>query len=126
MSDEYLSGNVRDKLRIAEVYQKENPELFGINAEALKNVQPKRLDASEIDVRIGTTWIEPQDYEEFIYELLKHAAIMVKVFPAPTQCASSVFPPRRTLAIAFFWWSRSLISGFMPGNVRCEPSLCPA
>lgn len=70
-ADEYLSGNVRDKLRIAEVYQKENPELFGINAEALKNVQPERLDASEIDVRIGTTWIEPQDYEEFIYELLK-------------------------------------------------------
>ena len=70
-ADEYLSGNVRDKLRIAEVYRKENPELFGVNAEALKNVQPERLDASEIDVRIGTTWIEPQDYEEFIYELLK-------------------------------------------------------
>lgn len=70
-ADEYLSGNVRDKLRIAEVYRKENPELFGVNTEALKNVQPKRLDASEIDVRIGTTWIEPQDYEEFIYELLK-------------------------------------------------------
>lgn len=70
-ADEYLSGNVRDKLRIAEVYRKENPELFGINAEALKNVQPERLDASEIDVRIGTTWIEPQDYEAFIYELLK-------------------------------------------------------
>ena len=70
-ADEYLSGNVRDKLRIAEVYQKENPELFGINAEALKNVQPERLDASEIDMRIGTTWIEPQDYEAFIYELLK-------------------------------------------------------
>lgn len=70
-ADEYLSGNVRDKLRIAEVYQKENPELFGANVEALKNVQPERLDASEIDVRIGTTWIEPQDYEEFIYELLK-------------------------------------------------------
>lgn len=70
-ADEYLSGNVRDKLRIAEVYRKENPELFGANVEALKNVQPERLDASEIDVRIGTTWIEPQDYEQFIYELLK-------------------------------------------------------
>ena len=70
-ADEYLSGNVRDKLRIAEVYQKENPELFGANAEALKTVQPERLDASEIDVRIGTTWIEPEDYEQFIYELLK-------------------------------------------------------
>lgn len=70
-ADEYLSGNVRDKLRIAEAYGKENPELFGANVEALKNVQPERLDASEIDVRIGTTWIEPEDYEQFIYELLK-------------------------------------------------------
>ena len=70
-ADEYLSGNVRDKLRIAEVYQKENPELFGANAQALKTVQPEHLDASEIDVRIGTTWIEPEDYEQFIYELLK-------------------------------------------------------
>lgn len=70
-ADEYLSGNVRDKLRIAEAYQRENPELFGANAEALKSVQPERLDASEIDVRIGTTWIEPEDYEQFIYELVK-------------------------------------------------------
>ena len=43
-ADEYLSGNVRDKLRIAEAYQREAPELFGINVEALKNVQPERLD----------------------------------------------------------------------------------
>lgn len=70
-ADEYLSGNVRDKLRIAEAYKRENPELFSANVEALKTVQSERLDASEIDVRIGTTWIEPQDYEEFIYELLK-------------------------------------------------------
>lgn len=70
-ADEYLSGNVRDKLRIAEVYRKENPELFSANVEALKKVQPECLDASEIDVRIGTTWIEPEDYEQFIYELLK-------------------------------------------------------
>lgn len=70
-ADEYLSGNVRDKLKIAQVYQKDNPELFSINVEALKKVQPALLDASEIDVRIGTTWIEPKDYEQFIYELLK-------------------------------------------------------
>ena len=70
-ADEYLTGNVRDKLRIAEVYRKEKPELFSINVESLKNVQPENLDASEIDVRIGTTWIEPEDYEQFIYELLK-------------------------------------------------------
>ena len=68
-ADEYLSGNVRDKLRIARAYAMENPELFADNVTALEKVQPKDLDASEIDVRIGTTWIEPQDYETFIYEL---------------------------------------------------------
>ncbi len=69
-ADEYLSGNVRDKLVIAEANAKLNPEIFGTNVEALKEVQPKDLDASEIDVRIGTTWIEPEDYQAFIYELL--------------------------------------------------------
>ena len=69
-ADEYLSGNVRSKLTLAEKYAEETPEIFRINAEELKKVQPKDLDASEIDVRIGTTWIEEQDYEQFIYELL--------------------------------------------------------
>lgn len=69
-ADEYLSGNVRDKLRIARAYAEKNPELFADNVAALEKVQPKDLDASEIDVRIGTTWIEPKDYETFIYELL--------------------------------------------------------
>lgn len=69
-ADEYLSGNVRDKLRIAKAMAQEYPESFSGNVEALQKVQPKDLDASEIDVRIGTTWIEPQDYEAFIYELL--------------------------------------------------------
>ena len=75
-ADEYLSGNVRDKLRVAKAMM-ENPELseeekalFTINVSALEQVQPKDLDASEIDVRIGTTWIEKEDYERFIYELL--------------------------------------------------------
>ncbi len=70
-ADEYLSGNVREKLRIAQAYAKEKPEIFGINVAALEKVQPKDLDASEIDVRIGTTWIEAGDYEEFIFEILK-------------------------------------------------------
>ena len=69
-ADEYLSGNVRDKLRIAKAYAEENGELFAANVQALTQVQPKDLDASEIEVRIGTTWIEPEDYEQFIYELL--------------------------------------------------------
>lgn len=70
-ADEYLSGNVRAKLRKARNHAQENAELFAPNVEALEKVQPKDLDASEIAVRIGTTWIEPQDYEAFIYELLK-------------------------------------------------------
>lgn len=69
-ADEYLSGSVRDKLRIAKAYAEENGELFAVNVEALEKVQPKDLDASEIDMRIGMTWIEPEDYEAFIYELL--------------------------------------------------------
>lgn len=69
-ADEYLSGNVRRKLQEAQQYAEKYPELFAGNVEALLKVQPKDLDASEIDVRIGTTWIEEQDYEEFIYELL--------------------------------------------------------
>ena len=68
-ADEYLSGNVRDKLRVAKAASAENPA-FGINVEALEKVQPEWIEASDIDVRIGTTWIDPQDYEQFIYELL--------------------------------------------------------
>ena len=68
-ADEYLSGNVRDKLRVAKAFANENP-MFNINVDALSKVQPELVEASDIDVRIGTTWIEPEDYEAFIYELL--------------------------------------------------------
>lgn len=70
-ADEYLSGNVRQKLKFAKVFAEMNPEVFGQNISALERVQPKDLEASEIDVRLGTTWIEPEDYEKFIYETLK-------------------------------------------------------
>ena len=69
-ADEYLSGNVREKLRIAREYADEKPELFLKNVKALEQIQPENLDASEIDVRIGTTWIAAEDYEQFIFELL--------------------------------------------------------
>jgi len=68
--DEYLSGNVRRKLKIAKVYAESNPELFSQNVKALEKVQPIDLEASEIDVRLGATWIEPADIEQFIYETL--------------------------------------------------------
>lgn len=69
-ADEYLSGNVREKLRVARAAAGEHGEVYGGNVAALEKVQPVDLEASDIDVRIGTTWIEPQDYEQFIYELL--------------------------------------------------------
>ena len=73
-ADEYLSGNVRDKLRVAKAVaaDTDNPqaERFAGNVAALEKVQPEWIEASDIDVKIGTTWIEPLDYEQFIYELL--------------------------------------------------------
>ena len=73
-ADEYLSGNVRDKLRVAKAMaaDTDNPqaERFVGNVAALEKVQPEWIEASDIDVKIGTTWIEPLDYEQFIYELL--------------------------------------------------------
>lgn len=68
-ADEYLSGNVRQKLRIAETFEKENTE-YSVNVQALRNVQPKDLKASEIDVRLGSTWLPIKVVEKFIYELL--------------------------------------------------------
>ncbi len=69
--DEYLSGNVREKLKLAKIYEESNPEFFLKNVEALEKVQPKDLQASEIEVRLGTTWIDKEDYQNFIYELLE-------------------------------------------------------
>ena len=68
-ADEYLSGNVREKLRWAKRSAELYPDEFGINAEALEKVQPVDLPASEISVRIGATWITPEDYERFMFEL---------------------------------------------------------
>lgn len=68
---EYLSGSVRQKLKFAKVFAELKPEIFGANITALEKVQPKDLEASEIDVRLGTTWIDTADYEKFIYETLK-------------------------------------------------------
>ena len=66
--DEYLSGNVREKLRLARSFAENHPE-YTSNVRALEQVQPKDLEASEIEVRIGATWIEPEDYQDFMKEL---------------------------------------------------------
>ena len=67
-SDEYLSGNVREKLETAGTFAKNHPE-YAINVQALERVQPKDLDASEIEVRLGATWIEPAYITQFMGEL---------------------------------------------------------
>ena len=66
-ADEYLSGNVREKLREAEAATKAEPS-FNVNVEALRAAQPRELTASEIDVRLGATWIEPRYIEQFMVE----------------------------------------------------------
>ncbi len=66
-ADEYLSGNVREKLRIARMAATSHPEL-SVNVEALEKAQPKDLDASEIDVRLGATWIDKDYIQQFMEE----------------------------------------------------------
>ncbi|WP_416390601.1 N-6 DNA methylase [[Ruminococcus] lactaris] len=71
MADEYLSGNVREKLKIAKNSAELYPEDYKVNVEALQKVQPKDLTASEISVRLGATWLPPDDVQEFIFHLLE-------------------------------------------------------
>ena len=85
MADEYLSGDVRAKLRMAQFAAETNPE-FSVNVEALTKAQPRELEASEIDVRLGATWIDPSIIQKFMTETfqipyyLRHA---VKVRYSP-------------------------------------------
>ena len=69
-ADEYLSGNVRQKLRQAQRAAERDPA-FSINVEALTAAQPKDLDASEIEVRLGATWIDKEYIQQFMYETFK-------------------------------------------------------
>ncbi len=69
-ADEYLSGNVRDKLQTAKIYAENHPE-YNINVQALTQVQPTELDASEIEVRIGATWVEPKYIEDFMRDVFE-------------------------------------------------------
>ena len=70
MADEYLSGNVREKLAWAKKSAQLSPEEYSINVEALQKVQPKDLTASEISVRLGATWLPPEIVEQFVFEFL--------------------------------------------------------
>lgn len=67
--DEYLSGNVREKLKVAELTAQSDAR-YQVNVTALQNVQPKDLSASEINIRLGTTWLPESDVEDFMFQLL--------------------------------------------------------
>ncbi|MBR0349304.1 MAG: DEAD/DEAH box helicase family protein [Clostridia bacterium] len=70
-ADEYLSGNVRKKLELARRTAELYPDDYNINVEMLEKVQPQDLTASEISVRLGATWLPPEDVERFVYEILQ-------------------------------------------------------
>ena len=86
MADEYLSGNVREKLTIAKKSAQLYPDDYTVNVEALEKVQPKDLTASEISVRLGATWLPPDIVEKFIFEFLdtpRYAQWNIKVHFSP-------------------------------------------
>ena len=90
-ADEYLSGNVRDKLRMAQLAAESRPE-FKVNMEALEKAQPKDLEASEIDVRLGATWLDPSIVQQFMmetfqppYRIRYNNAITVRYFPYTSE-----------------------------------------
>lgn len=86
MADEYLSGNVREKLSITRRSAEVSPDDYTANVEALEKVQPKDLTASEIAVRLGATWLPPEDVQRFIFEFLdtpRYAQWNIKVHFSP-------------------------------------------
>ena len=92
-ADEYLSGNVREKLETARRYAEREPELFGSNVKALEEAQPKPLTAAEIDVRLGATWVDPEYVQEFLFELLQPPPYMtytIKVSYSPMSATWNI------------------------------------
>ena len=76
-ADEYLSGNVREKLSVARTFAENRPE-YAINVTSLEGVQPKELDASEIEVRIGATWIATKYIEDFMHETFETPGYLIE------------------------------------------------
>ena len=88
-SDEYLSGNVREKLRAARTAALQDDQ-FAVNVQALENAQPKDLDASEIDVRLGATWLDPATIQQFMVETFSvpyrfRDIVQVRFFPMTAE-----------------------------------------
>ena len=92
-ADEYLSGNVREKLETARRYAERELELFGSNVKALEEAQPKPLTAAEIDVRLGATWVDPKYVQAFLFELLQTPPYMtysIKVSYSPMSATWNI------------------------------------
>ena len=88
-ADEYLSGNVREKLRAARTAALQDDQ-FAVNVQALENAQPKDLDASEIDVRLGATWLDPATIQQFMVETFSvpyrfRDIVQVRFFPMTAE-----------------------------------------
>ena len=88
-ADEYLSGNVRRKLRQAQRAAQQDP-VYAVNVEALSAAQPKDLDASEIEVRLGATWIDKEYIQQFMYCLLYTSAFGRQYRPSKGACGCSL------------------------------------
>ena len=82
MADEYLSGNARDKLRMAQFAAESHPE-FKVNVDALTKAQPKDLEASEIDVRLGATWLAPSIVQQFMMDTFQPPIVSATTMPSP-------------------------------------------
>ena len=98
-ASEYLSGNVRQKLRIAELAAETKPELFSQNVAELKKVIPPTIEAGEIKVRLGVSWVEPKDYQQFLCEYAK-ASFSVKEPLRRTFTGEYKVPSNRDYSIA--------------------------
>ena len=104
-ADEYLSGNVRKKLRQAQLAAQQDPS-FAINVEDLAAAQPKDLDASEIEVRLGATWIDKKYIQQFMYETfdtpfyMRHGSIQVNYssYTVEWQITGKTYPSRNDVA----------------------------
>ena len=84
-ADEYLSGNVRHKFHMAEAFCEDNPELFAGNRQKLESVLPELLTAAEIDVSLGITWIDTEDYNKFMYETFETPYYLQNSFRNPVK-----------------------------------------
>jgi len=102
-ADEYLSGNVRQKLAVARLAAASDPD-YQVNVKALEQVQPKDLDASEIAVRLGATWIPPEYIQDFLMELLEpplSTRLSVKVLFAPFTGEWNICIPISTFPVSY-------------------------